>query len=127
MSSGKQTKQTEADKLKSLLVIVLGFLLLYILFGSRTFLYISAVVGVASLMSSHAKNGILWLWDKIALVLGWINTRILLGIVFYLFLFPIAVIFRLSTKNPLQLKNDEESIYGTRNHKYTRDDLENIW
>lgn len=41
-----------------------------------------------------------WMW--IGHVLGWINTRILLGIVFYGLVTPTGVIFRLMGKNTMQ-------------------------
>ena len=41
-----------------------------------------------------------WMW--IGHVLGWVNTRILLGIVFYGLVTPIGVIFRLMGKNSMR-------------------------
>jgi len=35
------------------------------------------------------------LWMKLGAVLGWINTRLLLGLVFYLMFFPLGVMMRL--------------------------------
>jgi hypothetical protein len=40
-----------------------------------------------------------WAWMKLAHVLGWINTRILLTVFFYLFVTPIALIRRLLGKS----------------------------
>jgi Saxitoxin biosynthesis operon protein SxtJ len=48
-----------------------------------------------------------WMW--IGHVLGWINTRILLGIVFYGLVTPIGVIFRLMGKNTMQTVFSKES------------------
>jgi hypothetical protein len=120
-------KTSEANDTKSLLVIVVGFLVLYLLFQVKVLLYVSLSVGVLSLMSKAAANGILWIWNHIALVLGWINTRILLAVVFYLFLYPVAMLYRLSARNPLRLRNTDTSMFDTRNHKYISKDLENIW
>lgn len=41
-------------------------------------------------------------WMKIGHILGWINTRILLGIVFYGLVTPIGMVFRLMGKDPMQ-------------------------
>jgi hypothetical protein len=120
-------KSTESENLKSLLVIVVGFLILHIMFKAKVLFNIAVAVGLLSLLSTTASKSILWLWNKIALVLGWINTRIILGMVFYLFLLPIALLFRAFTKNPMQLKNIDESAYTVRNHTYTASDLENTW
>jgi len=119
--------KTDLEKVKSILVITLGFLLLFILFKKPIFLYVSFGVGVISIMSPAIMRIVLLIWDQIALVLGWVNTRILLAAIFYVFLFPIALLTRLTGKNMLQLKNTSISVFNTRNHNYTKDDLENIW
>jgi len=43
-----------------------------------------------------------FLWMRLAGVLGWINTRILLGLMFFLVVTPIALIGRLSGRDALQ-------------------------
>ena len=42
------------------------------------------------------------LWMKLAEVLAWINTRILLGVVFYLVVTPIGMIMRLLGRDPMR-------------------------
>jgi len=45
-------------------------------------------------------------WMKFAFFLGWINTRLILGIFFYLVLTPVGVIMRLTGWDPLARKID---------------------
>ena len=45
---------------------------------------------------------------KIGHVLGWINTRIILAIMFYLLFFPIAIIMKILGKDPLYKKLDSK-------------------
>jgi hypothetical protein len=68
-------------------------------------------------------------WFKLAEILGWINSRILLTGIFYILLFPIAMLFKLTGKDNLQLKSqkDNDTVYERRNHKYVPKDLENTW
>lgn len=40
-------------------------------------------------------------WMKFAHVLGWVNTRIILSIVYFFIFTPLALIFRLMGKDPL--------------------------
>ena len=47
------------------------------------------------------------LWMKFAAVLAWINTRILLVIMFYLVFTPTGFIMRLFGADPLDLKMDK--------------------
>ena len=48
-----------------------------------------------------------WMW--IGHVLGWINTRILLGIVFYGLITPLAIIFRVMGKDTMRQAFSENS------------------
>lgn len=48
-------------------------------------------------------------WMKFAFVLGWVNTRVLLGLFFYLILTPIGLILRLTGKDLLGLKIDRNA------------------
>ncbi len=44
------------------------------------------------------------LWMKIGHVLGWINTRIILGLVFFILFAPLALLFRLFGHDPMKRK-----------------------
>ncbi len=48
-----------------------------------------------------------WMW--VGHILGWINTRILLGIVFYALLTPIGLVFRLMGKDTMRQAFAESS------------------
>ncbi len=66
----------------------------------------------------------------LALILGYINTRLLLGIIFFLFLTPIAWLSRFFTRDKLQLtkKNGpRESYFRDRDHLYQAEDFEQPW
>jgi len=61
-------------------------------------------------------------WMAIAGVLGWINTRLLLGIVFYLLILPIGFVMRTFGKLNYRAKlNSDESTYWIK----TPDNLDN--
>ncbi len=127
------------NKYQSLLVIVVGFLVLYFIFRRNYdwgfmvfkrdyFLNAAIIVGILSLMFDVVGDWILAAWMKIAEVLGYINTRILMSIIFFLFLTPFAWLQKIfSRKNFLSLKNKEDSVFHVRNHEYKSEDFENIW
>jgi hypothetical protein len=112
---------------KAQLVIVTGLLLLYFLFKKAFLLNISLILGLIFLFIPLIGNWIVSLWSKLAEVLGWINSRILLSIVYFIFLVPVSIFFKLFNKNPLSLKKTPSSLYTERNYTYTSKDLENIW
>lgn len=46
------------------------------------------------------------LWLKIGGALGWFNTRLILTILYFIAVLPVAIILRLTGKTPLKLKFD---------------------
>lgn len=115
---------------ESILVISTGFLVLYFIFELSWMIRIAAVVSILGLMSSTIARWIHTGWMKLALALGWINSKILLSIVFFVFLMPVAFLQRLISGDKLQLKRRKEEqggYYVERNYTYEKKDLENVW
>lgn len=119
---------------KVILVIVAGFLIISACLeffttkqiAATNFRYIALGVGAASFFPPLERL-IVWIWEKISMVLGWISTRIILSLVFFIFLTPFAILSRIFSKNALQLKQESKTTFVERNHTYTKKDLENIW
>ena len=111
------------------MVICLGLLVFYAFTDVRELLYAAIGVGLISLLSSWIALKISWLWMKLAEGMGWIMSKVILTIVFYIFLFPIAMLQRVFTKNDsLKLKKSSgDSYFVERNHTYEAKDLENTW
>ncbi|MBL7912854.1 MAG: hypothetical protein JNJ41_17455 [Bacteroidia bacterium] len=114
-------------KLESLLIIAAGFIILFFVFKIKWFLLVALVVAFLGAMSNLFANGVTWLWFKISEILGWINARILLSVLFFLFLFPIALLMKAVGKGNVQLKRNKTSYYSERDHMYKSEDLENTW
>ncbi|MEL6562112.1 MAG: SxtJ family membrane protein [Bacteroidota bacterium] len=121
-------KKLEEKELKALLVIVTG-LNIFAWFLENKYLTIAAIaIGVISLIIPTVGYYIVWLWYKIAEVLGWINSRIILAVLFYLFLFPISIIYRLFNKDSLHVKKPgSDTMFTSRDHQYSAKDFENMW
>ena len=118
----------KSEKLKAQLVIITGLLVLYFIFNATAFIYSATILGVLFLVIPKTGDWIVWLWFKIAEILGWINSRILLTLIFYLFLVPVAFVYRFFNKDPLSLKpGGRKTMFKTRNHSYKKEDLENMW
>ena len=121
---------SEAEKSKAQLVIVTGLVVFSYIFKSAStyLLYAAAIVGVLCVFVPIFGDYLVKVWFKIAEGLGWFNSRVILTIMFYIFLWPIAMLYRLSSKNPMGVKRpDTKSVYAERNHTYVPKDLENIW
>ena len=118
---------TKEKKLEAMLVIAAGFILLFFIFKIKWFLLTAFLIAALGALSELFTNAVTWLWFKIAEILGWINSRILLGIVFFIFLFPMALLMKALNKITVQLKRNKSSYYSERDHLYTPEDLENTW
>lgn len=67
------------------------------------------------------------IWMGLAVVLGWFSTRVILSVLFYLVMFPIRLIAKLSGKEFLVLKIDKDktSYWNYREKKeFNPDDCE---
>lgn len=108
----------------TILAMVTGFLVLFYFFESPWMLYVSLILGVTGILSPFLARNIHWLWMKIGHILGWVNSKILLGIVFYIILFPVALIAKSFRKDLLKIKRGTRtSTFEERNHTYVPEDL----
>ncbi|HXB41836.1 MAG TPA: SxtJ family membrane protein [Bacteroidia bacterium] len=114
-------------RLESMLIIAAGFIVLFLIVKIKWFLLIALAVAILGAMSKIATQGITWAWFKISEILGWINSRVLLGAIFFLFLFPISLLMRALNKITIKMKKQKDTYYSERNHTYTSEDLENSW
>ena len=114
---------------KDILVIVLGFLVIFLITKKNFFLYLSGGVALASVLSDVITEKIVWGWYKLAEGLGYVSSRVLLSFIFFIFLTPLALMYRLTRKKDvLQLQRKSGGSYFTeRNHLYVKKDLERMW
>ena len=97
---------------KTVLTIVIGFGIVFLITQNKYFLYVALGIGLLGLISSFIAKQIEKLWSLLTKVLSYIVPNILLSIVFYLFLFPIALLSRLfGKKDPLKLKKSTGSTF----------------
>lgn len=114
-------------KYQSILGIVIGFLILYVLFDSRSLLYIALGVGLLCSISKLALDAVNKVWFKIVKFIGFINSYVVLGLVFFLVLIPVSFLYKVFKKDPLWLKNTRESLFREPNQVFEAKDLERPW
>lgn len=116
------------DRFKTLLVIVIGLTAISWIFKISWLVEVAFGIGLLSIFIPPFAKAVEWGWLKLALGLGYVNSRILLSVIFFVFLMPIAFVARLFSKDPLMLKSKNlASVYVDRDHLFTKEDLENIW
>ena len=66
------------------------------------------------------------IWMKIGHVLGWINTRIILGLIYFIVFAPISIILFLLRKDPMKRTLDADAVsYRIESIKAPRNRMEN--
>ncbi len=97
-----------------MLILMFGIVLPWI-FGYSTpyWPFIAAVVfAVVALIRPVLLGPVNSVWLKISDVLGWVNTRLVMGIMFFLLIAPIGILMRLFGKDTLNNKlSEKESSY----------------
>ena len=118
MSSNNTSKQTVFRELRQFglvfaagLILVFGILIPWL--ADRPWptwpWLVAALFVTLALVFPRALAPINWIWLKIGHVLGWINTRIILGLVFFAIVLPIGLLMRALGKDPMARKFDAAS------------------
>ena len=118
-------KLNNTNEYKIILTVVVGFLIL-VQFFNWQFLYpYITIFGVLTLGVSILRKLFIKLWFSFAKVMGSINGTILLSILFFIIVTPIAILFRLFNKKSKYINNKKKhSYFNERNHLFVKDDLE---
>ncbi|HSP35792.1 MAG TPA: SxtJ family membrane protein [Thermoanaerobaculia bacterium] len=62
---------------------------------------VAALFAVSALVAPAALSSVYLVWMRFAEALGWLNTRILLIVIFYVVVTPIGLVMRLFRRSPL--------------------------
>ena len=112
----------------TVLTIVVGFATVYWISMIEAFLYVSLGIGVLGILSSRVRDVIDNLWGLLTKILSYIVPNIILTLVFFLFLTPVAFLAKLfGKKDPLKLKNKEASLYVTQEKQFSKKSFENMF
>lgn len=123
-----QKLPTEAENLKTLVVLALVSLGAYMIFHWAWAIWTSLSFLSIATFSRYFASRIAWLWLSFAHILGKFNSTVILSLSFFLVLTPLALLRKVFVRNPLDLrKGKQQSLFRIRNHRYTPQDLENPW
>ena len=108
-----------------LIGLIFPFLIGWILplFGGHSFRTWTLFISIPSIILAFTKPILLLYpyraWMKLGNILGWVNSRIILGLVFLIILQPIALIMRIFGHDPLRTKQIAQKSYRVikTNHK----------
>ena len=113
---------------KTVLIIVVGFSVIYYITNAKEFLLVAIGLGGAGALSTWVAMKIDFLWMKLSYLLSLVVPNIILSVVFFLFLTPIALLSRVfGQKNPLGLKNLNDSQFKDHKQQIDQSWFEKPW
>jgi hypothetical protein len=114
------------QNLETAIIIVVILVITGILTDHKVFYFLSVFSALIAILFPVFFHPAAILWFGLAKKLGTITSYLLLGIIFYLIVTPVALIRRLAGKDKLNLKKfktGRKSVFIKRNHKYESSDM----
>lgn len=121
--------KAQVQELETLAILALFFLVLTAVTHVFVFIYFSIGLLAIALFIRPLAGKVTHGWLAVAEFIGRINSRIVLTLVFYLVLTPIAVTYRFFNKNAHAMvrSKDAVSAFTVRDHAFVKEDLEKLW
>ena len=122
-------KGSRKKDLRTLAVLAVALVVLY--FGTRKTVFLALAGGLVALglVSKIAAARIAAAWMGFAEVLGRLNSKVILGAVYFLILTPLALLLRLFGGNKVNTRADAsaETYFEVEKRLFTPADLEKPW
>ena len=97
-------------------------------FQQPVFFYVALLFLFLGVFVKKAATWVAWGWLQFAHLIGTVNTKIILTLIFFLILTPIALCYRLFYGDSLKIKQKTpDSTWHHRDHTYDKSDLEKAW
>ena len=112
---------------RDVLGIMLGFLAIHVWTGLSFWLYATMALALAGALFPRLATGISQSWRLITRGIGWVNSKVLLTLLYVLILTPIAWISRLRREDPFFLRHTSDSYYQVLDKRYRASDLKDLW
>ncbi len=114
---------------ETMAVLAAACLAVYFIFGVKGFAAAALALLLLDLVFRRGSAAVARAWLKFSSVLGRFNTNLLLGLIYFLVLTPLALLFRLFTGRASVLRFDPaaRSYFRERGTVYAPADLEKPW
>lgn len=118
------TKKQAAD---SGMALVLIALICFAALRHNAWLWTAMAILAVDMICPVIFKPFAFLWFGLAKIMGTFMSKIMLALVFFLVVFPIGFLRRISGKDSLRLRQfrkEKTSVFAERNHEYTAADLD---
>lgn len=122
------TQRTIRQQVQTIIVIILALLVGWKWTSSMFFFYATIILSIVVLFSERAMVGVDFLWMKLTWLLSLIIPRVILSLLFYFFLTPLAFLSRIfGDGDPLQLKRPTNSMFQVEEPLPGATSFEKMW
>ena len=115
--------------LATLAALAAALLVFYFIFRKTALLCIALVILAAGALSGKAASFLADSWLRFSGFVADFNTRLILRVIYYAILTPVAFFFRLAHPDHLKTVKDAsaKSYFTERTHLFTPSDFEKMW
>ncbi|MDQ5984326.1 MAG: hypothetical protein CSYNP_00019 [Syntrophus sp. SKADARSKE-3] len=120
---------TKLEAIKTNAILTLAFLIAYLIFDVKWLLWAAIALCAGSAFESRITTAIAEYWMRFAAIAGKVNSRIILFIMFFFILTPIAFLYRLFNRDQVDhfLQNRRSTYFDDIQKSYGREDFEKLW
>ncbi|HOJ70302.1 MAG TPA: SxtJ family membrane protein [Syntrophorhabdaceae bacterium] len=123
-------KSPDLTALETIAVLAFVSVAIGLFFKIKSLLYVALCLLFIGIFLKAISIRIAKAWLRFSSILGGISTRVVLTIIYFIFLTPIAFVYRLSHGDFLTLKRKDSkgvNYWEERNYEYSPKDFENPW
>lgn len=114
--------------LETILVLVLALGVFFWLTDKTYLLLAAGILAFIGIFIPFLADKIHWAWMKLAHLMGYVMSKVLLTLIYVVVLLPLSFLSRtFGNKNGIRLKPGAQSYFKDRNFTYTKENLENVW
>ena len=120
-------KAPRDNTISTMLILSMGCFALFILNHWYCALWASLTIDAIGIFIPWLSIKITWAWMKLANIMGFIFPKILLTLIFFLILFPIALISKIFRRDPLMRLGKYSTYFIDVNKEATPESFRKMW
>lgn len=109
------------------MVLALASLVVSLWLHVEWLVFVAIIFLAIGILSKRASSAIARLWLGFSHYLGAVMNYVLMCIIFYGVLIPMALLQRLFGCNPIRRKTEEGTYFHLRNHLFSEQDIDKPW
>jgi hypothetical protein len=113
--------------LQTIMVLILALLALTYYQGHSYFFGAAVVLAFIGAFIPALAEKIHRLWMKLGEGLGFVTSKIILTIIFFVVLVPVSWLAGIFRKPVLKMKREGDTFYKSRNFTYTQKSMQDVW